>query len=113
MHGESRYPGTGYRLRRLFFLYKYKVRKGDGEMPHGRKVICPMYVTHRYGAGGWDYTITCELIRSNMGFEMRNQLRFRDREEQTAYLELFCCAEQYGECPYFQAFYKDGNRPAG
>lgn len=75
-------------------------------MPNDRKAVCPYYVTHKHGTGGWDYTITCEDIENNMGFDMRNQLRFPNREEQRDYLELFCCSSGFTGCPYYQAIYK-------
>ena len=72
-------------------------------MPNtGVIAACPFYITHSSGRQ-WQYTITCEDIR-NMGFSMRNQLRFLDHEEQESYLDLFC-ADEYGECPYYQAIY--------
>lgn len=75
-------------------------------MPHWNLVKCPYYVTHRKGRGGWDYTVTCENIHNNMGFEMKTQLRFDSCEELTAYMDLFCCDFEYATCPYYQAVYR-------
>jgi len=78
-------------------------------MPNtGVIAVCPFYVTHSSGKQ-WQYTITCEDIR-NMGFSMRNQLRFIDSGEQESYLDLFCCSG-YKDCPYYQAIYQKYDRP--
>ncbi len=75
-------------------------------MPNGRITACPYYITHKQGRGGWDYTVTCENIRENMGFAMRTQLRFESRQEMHDYMGLFCCdGGNYASCPYYQAVY--------
>lgn len=75
-------------------------------MPNTVLVLCPFYITHSSGRGQWQYTITCEDIRNNMGFVMRNQIRFIDDDEQKAYLDMFCCTYGYKECPYYKALYE-------
>ena len=70
-------------------------------MPNDCRAECPYYVTHKYGRGGWDYTVTCDNIRPDMGFSMRTQLRFDTRQELRDYLELFCCSDSYASCPYY------------
>lgn len=75
-------------------------------MPNDIRATCPFYITHRIGKGKWDYTITCEDIQNNIGFEMRNQLRFVTYDEQRDYLDLFCGAEKYCDCPYYKLIYK-------
>lgn len=66
-------------------------------MPNTVSVLCPFYITHSSGSGRgqWQNTITCEDIRNNMGFTMKNQIRFIDDNEQKAYLDIFCCTYGY------------------
>lgn len=41
-----------------------------------------------------------------MGFKMRNMLRFYQKEELAAWLELFCSSgKEYKDCPYYKAIY--------
>lgn len=40
---------------------------------------------------------------------MRNQIRFINKEEQKAYMDIFCCSYGYEECPYYKALYKKYN----
>lgn len=49
-------------------------------------------------------SITCEIIDNNLGFEMRNQLSFKNHNEMADYGELFCM-DMYEACPYYKAIY--------
>ena len=75
-------------------------------MTHQRKIVCPFYVTHVRGTGPRKSTVTCENIKNNMGFEVRNMLRFGDREELDDWISMFCDNEQYEDCEYYKAIYK-------
>lgn len=75
-------------------------------MPNmGDIVLCPFYTTHKESKKQWQSTITCEKIKNNMGFKMRNMLRFFDIEEQKAFMGMFCSCS-YKDCPYCIAIYK-------
>lgn len=68
-------------------------------MSNKRIVSCPFYV--------WRYktSITCENIENNLGFALKNQLRFESGKEAQDYYELFC-TDRYANCPYYQAIYR-------
>lgn len=68
-----------------------------------QKVLCPFYEAHNHGSGN-KITITCEKIRENMGFDIRNQLLFADNAQRKDYMEIFCM-DRYKGCPYYRAIY--------
>lgn len=77
-------------------------------MPNtGKIVVCPFYITHNESNKRWQSTVTCEKLQNNMGFEVRNMLRFGNKDEQDAWIDLFCTARKgYMDCPYYKAVYE-------
>ena len=45
-------------------------------------------------------TITHELPADNLGFDVKNQLRFPTAKERRDWMELFC-ADRYKDCPFY------------
>ena len=74
-------------------------------MPNYKAVICPFYDSDARKAGEWKSCINCEHIKNNMGFEMKNSLKFRTREEMECYMEMFCANQRYYDCEYYKAIY--------
>lgn len=66
---------------------------------------CPFFLGKTWRKGGNNFTITCETIKDNMGFDVKNMLSFRNDEERKVWMELFC-EDDYEECPYCQQIYK-------
>ena len=79
-------------------------------MPNMEVVQCPFYITHSSSRNNWQKTVTCERIQNNMGFMVRNMLRFYQREELEDWLEIFCSCSNYSGCPYYQAIYEKYER---
>lgn len=78
-------------------------------MPNTIRILCPFYITHSTKAtkrGNQKYTISCEEIKNNIGFNMINQLSFNRYEDQKSYIELFCSTYDFTECPYYKAIYE-------
>lgn len=75
-------------------------------MPNMEVVQCPFYITHSSSRNNWQSTVTCERIQNNMGFLVRNMLRFYQREELEDWLEIFCSCNNYTGCPYYKAIYE-------
>lgn len=44
------------------------------------RIKCPFYVAHNRGAGN-SITITCENIKTNMGFNVKNRLSFVNEKQ--------------------------------
>lgn len=74
-------------------------------MPNLEVVMCPFYITHSRGRS-WQNTITCERIKNNMGFMMRNMIRFYKADELDSWLELFCSCGNYKSCPYYKSIFE-------
>ena len=43
------------------------------------RIQCPFYVAHNSGTGN-NITITCEMIKTNMGFNVKNKLFFANQK---------------------------------
>lgn len=65
------------------------------------KVKCPFYISHNSTGRNNNITITCELIQSNMGFDVKNLLSFNDGRQRKDYMEIFCM-DVFEGCPYYQ-----------
>lgn len=72
------------------------------------KITCPFYLSHNRG-GGNNITITCECIKTNMGFDVKNRLSFMNAEERNDYMEIFCM-DRNDQCPYYEVIYKNKYR---
>ena len=78
-------------------------------MPNpNHSIMSPFYERHA-GRRPWQYTVKCETIK-DMGFAIRNQLRFQTMEEQQIFMDMFCCSFDYVECPYYKAIYEKYNK---
>lgn len=76
-------------------------------MSHYQTIICPFYETHTMQKAPWKSTITCQNIKNNMGFDMRNCIKFENEQELKDYIEIFCADQNYKECEYFKSIYKN------
>lgn len=65
---------------------------------------CPFFANIK-GERGGTFRITCEQIK-NLGFDVRNQLSFRRKDEMETFYDMFCTDYRYDMCPYYQAIYK-------
>lgn len=74
-------------------------------MPNIRCIRCPFYVTHSCGEKANKITITCEGVTKNLGFDVKNMLLFRSKNERKDYMEIFC-SDRYECCPYYQTIVK-------
>lgn len=82
-------------------------------MPHtGIVVLCPFYVTHYRFRRGGPWTITCENIAQDMGFDVRNMLKFPTPDEQVEWMEMYCADPDYQDCPYYRAIYSKYKPPS-
>lgn len=71
------------------------------------RIKCPFYVAHNRGAGN-SITITCENIKTNMGFNVKNRLSFVNEKQRLDFMELFCMDVKMCEhCPYYEVIYKN------
>ena len=55
------------------------------------RIQCPFYVAHNSGTGN-NITITCERIKTNMGFNVKNKLFFANQKQRLDFMELFLSA---------------------
>ncbi len=73
-------------------------------MPNDGGVKCPYFVT-KSGKEKKTAAITCENLENNLGFEVRNQLTFKNHAEKQDYCQIFCM-DRYQSCPYFEGIYQ-------
>ena len=74
------------------------------------RIQCPFYVTHNSGTGN-NITITCERIKTNMGFNVKNKLFFANQKQRLDFMELFCMdAKICQNCPYYEVIYNNKYR---
>ena len=77
-------------------------------MPKQKKIFCPYYVTHSRKEKKYA-TITCANLETHLGFDVKNQVVFKNFEEQRNYIGVFC-ADLCEACPYYQSIYKREER---
>lgn len=77
-------------------------------MSNCKVALCPYYVTHNVENGPWKCSVTCCNIHTNFGFRVRNGLRFSDRDELEAWMDMFCSDFRFSDCLYYQTIYKNG-----
>ena len=65
------------------------------------RIQCPFYVAHNSGTGN-NITITCERIKTNMGFNVKNKLFFANQKQRLDFMEL--------NCPYYEVIYNNKYR---
>lgn len=70
------------------------------------KIICPFYESHNRGTGNNKITITCERIKTNMGFNVHNMLSFANNRQREDFMEIFCM-DRYKHCPYYEVIYNN------
>lgn len=72
---------------------------------------CPYFLGKTWRIRKNGITITCETIRNNMGFDVKNMLSFATEEERKDWMEIFCSDEEnYENCPYYVQIYKKYER---
>ena len=69
-------------------------------MPHYKTIICPFSQFCSKQKGQWKSSITCENIRDNMGFELKNAIKFESSQEMDEYMEMYCANQDYQDCEY-------------
>lgn len=69
------------------------------------RVLCPFYISHNKGIGN-NITITCERIKTNMGFNVHNKLSFINGKQRDDFMEIFCM-DRYTSCPYYDVIYQN------
>lgn len=65
----------------------------------GTTIKCPFYMAHKSRRG--NITVTCETIKDNMGFDIKNMIAFAKKDEQRDWMELFC-KDGFAGCPYYR-----------
>lgn len=70
-------------------------------------VQCPFFIGKTWRNKNNSITITCETIRNDMGFDVKNMLSFNTVNERKDWLEIFCTdAGNFENCPYYRQIYK-------
>ena len=69
------------------------------------KIQCPFYLSKKREKLRQAFTITCENIENNLGFDVKNMLSFKSIRERADWMGLFC-EDEYQNCPYYKKIYK-------
>lgn len=74
-------------------------------------VMCPFFLSKTWRKRNNGITITCEKIRDNMGFDVKNMLAFGTEKERKDWMDIFCTdVDNYKNCPYYVQIYKNYER---
>lgn len=70
-------------------------------------IRCPFFVGKTWRNKNNGITITCETIRNDMGFDVKNKLSFKNVDERKDWLDIFCTdMDNFSNCPYYIQIYK-------